>query len=104
MSATDFLKGHDLAVYSENWCPDCTRFKRWADSSGVTTREILISEHPEAAEKLENETGKMAVPFLLVDGKTWVRGYHKELPGRFSETKLLDELRTAITTGAHAIG
>lgn len=104
MSATDFLKGHDLCVYSETWCPDCTRFKHWARTSGVTTREILISEHPEAAEKLENETGKMAVPFVLVDGKAWVRGYHKELPGRFSEARLLAELRAAIETGANALG
>lgn len=96
MSATDFLEGHDLAVYSETWCPDCTRFKRWVQATGVKTREILISEHPDAAEKLENETGKMAVPFILVDGKTWVRGYHKEVPGRFSEQILLDELRAAI--------
>lgn len=96
MTDLTFLRGHDLAVYSENWCPDCTRFKRWAQSNAVATREILLSDDPSAAEKLERETGKMAVPFILVDGKTWVRGYHKERPGRFDETLLVAELKQAI--------
>jgi len=36
------------------------------------------------------------VPFILVDGKQWVRGYHKELPGRFDAKLLLAELQSAL--------
>lgn len=68
-------------------------------SRKVPHEKVLIDQRPEAAEKLENETGKQAVPFILVDGKTWVRGYHKEERSRFSEAKLLEELRAAVGPG-----
>lgn len=96
MNDLDFLRGHELVVYSEAACPDCRRFDHWAAQNGLEVRKVLISEDPGAAEKLERETGKMAVPFLLVDGRRWVRGYHKELPGRFSPSVLVSELRAAV--------
>ena len=98
MGAPDlsFLAGHRLDVYSFQGCPDCSRLKRWMDTFGVRHEEVNIHELPEAAEKLERETGKQAVPFILVDGKTWVRGYHKELPGRFDARLLLEELQAAL--------
>ncbi len=98
MSELDFLQGHEVTVYSETWCPDCTRLDRWVALRGLAWRKVLLSSTPGAAEKLEAETGKRAVPFLLVNGTTWVRGYHKELPTRFDEATLLAELRAA--TGA----
>ena len=96
MNDLTFLSGHDLVVYSETSCPDCRRFDRWAHENGVKLTKVLISEDAHAAEKLERETGKMAVPFILVDGRRWVRGYHKELPSRFSADMLVSELRAAV--------
>ena len=52
-----FLNGHDLAVYSSRWCPDCARLDRWMQERGVENRKVLIDEEPAAAEKLESETG-----------------------------------------------
>ena len=95
-ASIDFLRDHTLAVYSSNWCPDCARLEQWMTSRNVPHERVLIDEQPEAAEKLENETGKQAVPFILVDGRAWVRGYHKEERSRFSEAKLLGELREAV--------
>lgn len=95
-TSVDFLKRHELTVYSSTWCPDCARLEQWMTSRKVSHERVLIDQQPEAADKLENETGKQAVPFILVDNKTWVRGYHKEERSRFSETKLLEELRAAI--------
>jgi glutaredoxin len=92
----DFLKGHEVAVYSSQGCPDCTRLDRWMRETGFPHRKVDIGTEPGAADKLESETGKQAVPFLLVDGRRWVRGYHKEIRGRFDERVLLDELRTAL--------
>lgn len=93
-----FLSGHDLAVYSSRTCPDCTRLDRWLDARAVKHRKVYIDDDAAAAEKLENETGKQAVPFILVDGRAWVRGYHREERSRFSESVLLAELRTALAT------
>jgi glutaredoxin len=96
---TSFLAGHSFVVYSEHHCPDCRRLDLWLEKRGVTMDKIDIAENPSAAEKLENETGKMAVPFILVNGRTWVRGYHKEVLGRFDERTLLRELAEAVDGG-----
>jgi len=91
----DFLEGHGLAVYSTAWCPDCTRLKRWLANAGVRYEEVDIDRDPAAAEKLETGTGKRAIPFILVDGKRWVRGYHREERSRLSAELLLKELAEA---------
>lgn len=98
MSAPDlqFLSGHRLDVYSFEGCPDCVRLEKWMQNFGVPHGHVDIHIQPEAAEKLERETGKQAVPFILIDGRAWVRGYHKERPGRFDPQLLLQELRSAI--------
>lgn len=95
MDDLGFLQGHEVVVYSETWCPDCSRLDRWVAGKGLAWPKVLLSSTPGAAEKLEKETGKRAVPFLLVDGGSWVRGYHKEVPGRFDERLLLAELKAA---------
>jgi glutaredoxin len=92
---TGFLAGHDLAVYSATWCPDCTRLKRWLATTRIATRDVNIDEVEGAAAKLEEETGKRAIPYVLVDGKRWVRGYHKEHKARFDPALFLEELRAA---------
>jgi len=94
--ALDFLKGHTLTVYSAKGCPDCARLERWMQERKVPHQQVHIDEDDGAAERLERETGKQAVPFILVNGAKWVRGYHSEERARFSEQKLLSELREAI--------
>jgi glutaredoxin len=92
----DLLRGHRFEVYSSSDCPDCTRLMRWMERAGLEAGVVLIGEDEGAAEKLERETGMQAVPFILVDGKTWVRGYHTEERGNFNESRLLAELKQAI--------
>ena len=93
-----FLAGHTLAVYSSHGCPDCTRLDHWMRTHGVAHEKVWIDDDPASAEKLENETGKQAVPFILVDGKRWVRGYHREERSRLSAPRLVEELRSAIAS------
>ncbi len=92
----EFLRGHDLVVYSADWCPDCDGLKHFLDAQGVAYRELSIDDDASAAEKLERETGKRGVPFILIDGATWVRGYHKEARARLVPGVLVAELRSAV--------
>jgi glutaredoxin len=92
MSRIEDLASLDLAVYSATWCPDCRRLEAWLGEHKVAHRKVDIEAMPGAAEKLEMETGKRAIPFVLVDGKRWVRGYHKELPQRLDGDLLVEEL------------
>jgi glutaredoxin len=92
----DFLNGHHLVVYASTWCPDCRRLERWLAEQGVETTGVNIDEDPSAAERLEEETGKRGVPFVLIDDRDWVRGYHRERPGRFDGRLLVEELKAAL--------
>ena len=89
------LEGLDLQVYTGTWCPDCRRLERWLTEHAVGHAQVDIETMPGAAERLVAETGKRAIPFILVNGRTWVRGYHRELPQRFDPDTLVRELREA---------
>jgi len=95
----DFLSGHEVVVYHTTWCPDCKRLERWLGDQGLNPGQVNIEDDEAASAKLVEETGKRAVPFLLVDGQTWVRGYHKERPMRFDPALLVQELREATGEG-----
>ena len=98
MSRIDDLAGLELAVYSATWCPDCRRLEAWLAEHQVTYAKVDIETASGAAEKLETETGKRAIPFVLVNGKRWVRGYHKELPQRLDGDLFIEEL---VAAGKH---
>lgn len=95
MSRISDLEGLELAVYSATWCPDCRRLEAWLAEHRVVHSKVDIETVPGAAEKLEAETGKRAIPFVLVNGGRWVRGYHKELPQRLDGDLLVEELLAA---------
>ena len=86
------LQGLDLQVYTAPWCPDCRTLDRWLAANDIAHSKVDIEAVEGAAERLERETGKRAIPFILVDDRRWVRGYHRELPGRFSPDLLVKEL------------
>ena len=91
------LSAHELAVYSTTWCPDCRRFKKHLDASGFTYSEIDIDADPEAARRLQESTGRTAIPYIEVDGKVMVRGWHDEKPGKWDEQTFLAEVEAALS-------
>ncbi|HEU4952900.1 MAG TPA: glutaredoxin family protein [Holophagaceae bacterium] len=95
MATAADLKGLDITIYSAGWCPDCRRLEGWLEREGLHFPIVDIEAVDGAAERLERETGKRAIPFLLVNGRTWVRGYHKELPTRFDPALLVQEVTAA---------
>jgi glutaredoxin len=95
MATVQDLAGLELQVYTAAWCPDCRRLDAWLRDQGVPHTKVDIEVVEGAAEKLEAETGKRAIPFILVNGKRWVRGYHRELPQKLDPALLIRELLTA---------
>jgi thioredoxin reductase (NADPH) len=87
-----FAAAHDVAIYTAEWCPDCRRLKDLLKRENVRHRWVDIESDPAGADRLVRETGKRAIPYVLVDDRTWVRGYHMEAPSRLDVGLLAKEL------------
>lgn len=90
------IKSLDLVIFSAPWCGDCRRLDRWLASEGLAFPKVDIEADPEAAHRLERDTGKRAIPFVLVNGKRWVPGYHKDLPTRFDPDRFVREILDSV--------
>ena len=72
----------EIIVYSAEFCHDCQLLKAFMDKEGVDYIVRDIKVNPEYGDELEQKTGKLGVPYLIIDGE-WQRGY---VPGQpFSE-------------------
>jgi glutaredoxin len=90
------LAGARLEIYVSTWCFDCARLKSMLDRFEVPYETVNIGKHHEAAIRLEAETGKRGVPYVLVNGSKWVRGYHLDQPGRLNVAVFASELAEAL--------
>ena len=79
-------KGQEMArniiMYSAEMCGDCQLLKAFMDENGVAYEVRDIKKDPEHARVVKEKTGKLGVPYLVIDGE-WVRGYEVGKP--FSE-------------------
>jgi glutaredoxin 3 len=64
----------DVVIYSEFWCPYCTRAKQLLDKKGVTYLEIEAPNGSEAREEARSLSGRTSVPQIVINGKA-VGGY-----------------------------
>ena len=64
----------NIILYSAQMCGDCQLLKAFMDANAVAYETRDIKEDPEHARVLEEKTGKLGVPYLVIDGE-WVRGY-----------------------------
>lgn len=72
----------EVIVYSAKLCGDCQHLKAFMDANGMAYENRDIREEPEHGRVLQERTGKLGVPYLVIDGE-WVRGYEPGKP--FSE-------------------
>ena len=72
-------------MYSTGWCRDCRAAKQFLNEHGIAYTEIDIDANPAAADAVVENTGKRAIPQLVIDGE-WFQPY---APGR---GLLFDEL------------
>ncbi|HRI87672.1 MAG TPA: glutaredoxin family protein [Candidatus Hydrogenedentes bacterium] len=68
-----------IVMYSAQLCGDCQLLKAFMDAHGVVYENRDIREHPEYGVELEQATGKLGVPYLVINGE-WVRGYEPGQP------------------------
>jgi len=86
----DELAKHQVVVYTTAWCGDCRRLKAQLDRHGVPYREIDIDADAAAARRLQELTGRQAIPFVEIDGHPQlIPGWHDDRPGRWDETIFL---------------
>ncbi len=71
-----------IILYSAKLCGDCQQLKMFMDAHGIAYDNRDIRENPAYGEELEQKTGKLGVPYLVIDGE-WIRGYQPRQP--FSE-------------------
>jgi glutaredoxin len=64
----------DLTLYSASWCRDCREAKRFLSTHNIPFQEIDIETTPGAADLVIANTGKRAIPQLVLDGK-WIQPY-----------------------------
>jgi glutaredoxin len=72
----------EIVLYSAKMCGDCQLLKAYMDEKGIDYTLRDIRENLEFGEELEQKTGKLGVPYVVIDGQ-WIRGYDVGKP--FSE-------------------
>jgi glutaredoxin len=63
-----------ITLYSAFWCPDCRQAKRFLERHNIPYTDIDIETTPGAAEEVIKQTGKRAIPQLVINGE-WFQPY-----------------------------
>ena len=87
---------HDIQVYSTPWCSDCRRLKDRLREEGVRYTEVNIDEDPKAAEYLVEKTGHKAIPYVEIDKKWLIRGWHKEKSNGWDDSTFFSEIEAVL--------
>jgi glutaredoxin len=68
-----------IVMYSAKLCGDCQALKAFMGKNQIAYENRDIRDHPEFGEELQSETGKLGVPYLVIEGE-WLRGYDPGKP------------------------
>lgn len=69
----------EIIMYSAQLCGDCQLLKAFMAEQGIEYENRDIRENLAYGEELEAKTGKLGVPYLVIDGE-WKRGYEPNQP------------------------
>ncbi|MBI2426048.1 MAG: glutaredoxin family protein [Candidatus Hydrogenedentes bacterium] len=78
----------EIIMYSAKMCGDCQHLKSFMEEHGIVYENRDIREDPEFGIELQEKTGKLGVPYLVIDGE-WFRGYEPGKPFSVSFAKTL---------------
>jgi len=63
------LSSTPIVMYSASWCGVCRKAKQFFSANGLRYQEIDADTTPGAWQKIEQLTGRRAVPLIIVDGE-----------------------------------
>lgn len=72
----------EVILYCADMCSDCQKIKEYMQAQGIEYELRDIKVNPAHGDEVIEKTGKLGVPYLIIDGK-WIRGYELDKP--FSE-------------------
>ncbi len=82
----------ELTLYSASWCRDCREAKKFLSKHNIPYTEVDIENTPGAADLVQENVGKKAIPQFVLDGK-WIQPYkpgrgflHEEMAALFGVT------------------
>jgi len=90
------LNQHKIVIYSTPWCVDCKRLKIQLDAKNINYTEIDIDQDEAAAKYLQEKTGRTAIPYVEIDGKNMIKGWHEGFPSSWDEETFLNDAQEAI--------
>jgi glutaredoxin 3 len=60
----------DITVYTTDHCSMCTSAKTLLERRGIQYQEINLARDPDGRAKLQNITGMLSFPQIVIDGET----------------------------------
>lgn len=58
----------DIKIYTTDWCPACVVAKKVLEDKGYPYTEINIEQKGISRKQLQEITGRMEVPSIVIDG------------------------------------
>ncbi len=66
-----------VILYTTPTCAFCSVVKKYFEDKGIEYQEVDVSEDEEGLEKMQEKTGQMSVPVILIDEEAVV-GFDKK--------------------------
>ena len=66
-----------VEIYETEWCGYCKQAKNFFRSRGIEFTTYDIDKNPRAARRMKTMTNRLAVPFVVIDGKG-IQGYSEQ--------------------------
>lgn len=65
-----------IQIYTQTYCPYCTRAKTYLKGKGLDFEEINLDGKEDELESLKNRTGHRTIPQIFIDDK-FIGGYNE---------------------------
>jgi glutaredoxin-like YruB-family protein len=73
--------GKKVVIYSTSTCHWCHKAKEYFDSKAVKYEDINVSLNPQRAGEIQEISGQMGVPVIVIDGQVVIGFNQKKIDG-----------------------